>query len=90
MAGVAGCAVDGERGPRDDEQSRQLAVLAAELAAFGTGEPPPDEELWDLAPEMGGDSPGRSGADVPAGVLIAEPAAGPGSGGGVPGGAVAG
>jgi len=56
------------RGARDEE-SWQLAVLAAELAAFGTGEPPPEEELWGWAPDPGSDPPGDAEADVPAQAL---------------------
>ena len=44
-----------------DEESWQLAVLAEQLDAFGSGEPPPEQELWGLEPDPGSDLPG--GAD---------------------------
>jgi hypothetical protein len=61
------------RGARDEE-SWQPAVLAAELSASGAGEPPAEDELWECAPDPGGDPPGDAEADVPAQVRATWPA----------------
>ncbi|HKB31201.1 MAG TPA: hypothetical protein VKD26_10235, partial [Streptosporangiaceae bacterium] len=57
------------RGTRDEE-TWQRAVLAEEMAALGTAEPPTDDELWGRAPDPGSDPPGDAEADVPAQVWI--------------------
>src|SRR5260370_1931792 len=52
------------RGTRDEE-IWQRAVLAEEMAALGTAEPPTDDELWGRAPDPGSDPPGDAEATSP-------------------------
>jgi hypothetical protein len=72
-AGAAACPPGA--GGADAEAARQAAILAAELAALGAGEPPPVAELWGLAPDPDSDPPDGPEAAVPAEVLIAAAAA---------------